>query len=334
MSHPSQRGGKSSWGGDISAYAGLMAQRDGTVSTAEFRSLYAEVSTWARWPARAEHGSLNHLTPDRLIAAARLVRDGVTVSLSRPLDTESRLDNPEPAEHRMTQMPADDIGSGTVRFAKDYIGIDFHNHGHSHIDAFSHVVFDNSLYGGIPDDPSPRRAPIRLDRPAPRRPGRPRRAARHTRAAGSRLARAGEQVRPDGTWRRPRPARAYGSGPGDTLLVRTGHTRRLAELTPWDPEDHKAGLHPTAVRFLAERQVTALGSDSNSDAVPSTTEGIAFPVHVLAVHAMGVYLMDYLDLERLATVCAAAGRWEFLFVVAPLRITGGTGSPVNPIAIF
>ena len=80
--------------------------------------------------------------------------------------------------------------------------------------------------------------------------------------------------------------------------------------------------------------MAALGSDGNSDAVPSTTEGIGFPIHVLAVNAMGLYLMDYLAFERLAAACAAHDRWEFLVVVAPLRITGGTGSPVNPIAIF
>jgi kynurenine formamidase len=49
---------------------------------------------------------------------------------------------------------------------------------------------------------------------------------------------------------------------------------------------------------------------------------------------MGVHLLDYLQLERLSTACERAGRWEFLFVAAPLRITGGTGSPVNPLAIF
>jgi kynurenine formamidase len=49
---------------------------------------------------------------------------------------------------------------------------------------------------------------------------------------------------------------------------------------------------------------------------------------------MGVHLFDYLNLEDLAVACERAERWEFLFVAAPLRITGGTGSPVNPIAVF
>ena len=80
--------------------------------------------------------------------------------------------------------------------------------------------------------------------------------------------------------------------------------------------------------------VAALGSDGNSDTAPSTTEGVGFPIHVLALNAMGVHLLDYLQFEDVARHCEAAQRWEFLFVAAPLRIVGGTGSPINPTAIF
>ncbi len=303
----------------------------GAVSAAEFRALHTGVSTWTRWPDR---GSLNYLTPDRVVAATRLVRTGVTVSLALPLDTTEGLANPQPAEHHMTQMPADDIGFGTVRFAKDYIGVDFHNDGHSHIDALSHVVYEDTLYGGIPagsiTEAGADAASIELirdglvgrgvllDIPGLR---------------GVDWLEPGEHVWPEDLVA-AEAHQGVRAGPGDILLVRTGHSRRLADLSPWNPAHHKAGLHPTAVRFLAERQVAALGSDSNSDAVPSTTEGVGFPIHVLAVNAMGLHLMDYLALDRLTAVCTAHQRWDFLVVVAPLRITGGTGSPVNPIAIF
>ena len=121
---------------------------------------------------------------------------------------------------------------------------------------------------------------------------------------------------------------------GDILLVRTGHTRRLAELGPWNTPEAKAGLHPRAASFLADRCVAALGSDGNSDTAPSTTEGVAFPIHVLALNALGVHLLDYLQFEDAARHCESEGRWEFLFAAAPLRIAGGTGSPINPTAIF
>jgi kynurenine formamidase len=123
-------------------------------------------------------------------------------------------------------------------------------------------------------------------------------------------------------------------GAGDILLVRTGHSRRRAELPPWDTQAAKAGLHPEVASYLAERKVAALGSDGNSDTAPSTTEGVDFPIHVLAINAMGVHLLDYLQFEDLARHCESAARWEFLLVAAPLRVARGTGSPLNPIAIF
>ena len=93
-------------------------------------------------------------------------------------------------------------------------------------------------------------------------------------------------------------------------------------------------MHPTCATFLAERRIAALGSDANSDTTPSTTEGIDFPIHALALNAMGVHLLDYLQLEDLVAACVRASRWEFLFLAAPLRIVGGTGSPVNPVAVL
>jgi hypothetical protein len=49
---------------------------------------------------------------------------------------------------------------------------------------------------------------------------------------------------------------------------------------------------------------------------------------------MGVHLLDNLALAELTAACAERQRWEFLFTVAPLRVAGGTGSPVNPIAVL
>jgi kynurenine formamidase len=86
--------------------------------------------------------------------------------------------------------------------------------------------------------------------------------------------------------------------------------------------------------LLAERGIAALGCDGNSDTAPSTTEDVEFPIHVLSLNAMGVLLLDYLQLEALREACEAERRWEFLCVTAPLRIQRGTGSPVNPLAIF
>jgi kynurenine formamidase len=304
------------------------------VSAAEFRELFRRVSSWGRWGTDDERGALNHLTPARVAAAAQLVQSGETITLSRQLDTHSGPDNPEPAEHRMTLMPDQDIGSGTLRFVKDYVGVDYHNDSHSHIDAFCHVAFDGALYNGRPADSVTIEGArvnsievlkdglvgrgVLLDIPRVRgvpwlEPG------EHAFAEDLEAAERGQAVQ---------------TTTGDILLIRVGHSRRLAEHGPWDTAAAKAGLHPTVASFLAERGVAALGSDGNSDTAPSTTEGVSFPIHTLALNAMGVHLLDYLQLDDVAAACERAGRWEFLFVGAPLRIAGGTGSPLNPIAIL
>ena len=113
--------------------------------------------------------------------------------------------------------------------------------------------------------------------------------------------------------------------------VRLGHGLRGARR-----EDRRrlCGQPPEAMPFLSERGAAVLGSDGNNDTAPSNTEGVGFPVHVLALNAMGVLLLDYLQLEIVSKACGSAGRWEFLFVTAPLRITGGTGSPSTPSRFF
>jgi kynurenine formamidase len=296
----------------------------------DFRTLFDEVCTWGR---RGPRGALETITPDRVAAACALVRTGRTVSLGLPLATEVGLDHPQPAVHRMTQLHDVDIGSGTVRFAKDFVGMDYHSDGHSHIDAFSHVAFDGRIYGGHPDHSVTAHGAeagsiallsdglvgrgVLLDVP---------------RARGVPWLEPGEHVTTADLEAAER-TQGVSVTAGDILLVRTGHTRRLGELM-WDTGRAKVGLHPFTARFLAERRVAALGSDGNNDTAPSDTEGIGFPVHVLAMTAMGLHLLDYLQLEDVAAECERVGRWEFLFVAAPLRIEHGTGSPVNPLAIF
>ena len=304
------------------------------MTASEFRGLVRAVSNWGRWSDGGRRGALNYLTRARTAAALRLACTGETVSLSRPLRTQAGIDMPEPADHYMTMLTDVDIGSGSVRFAKDYVGADYHNEGHSHIDAFSHVAFDGRFFDGMPECSVTVRGAdagdidvlgnglvgraVLLDVP---------------RVRGVRWVEPGEHVFREDLEAAER-AQGVRAGPGDILLVRTGHVRRLSELGPWDTREAKAGLHPTAALFLAEREIAVVGSDTNGDTAPSTTEGVAFPIHVLAIYAMGIHLLDYLQFEDVVARCEAVGRWEFLFVAAPLRIIGGTGSPLNPIAIF
>jgi kynurenine formamidase len=118
------------------------------------------------------------------------------------------------------------------------------------------------------------------------------------------------------------------------VLVRTGHFRRRAESGPWDAANAKTGLDPRAMSWLAGRHIAVLGSDGDSDTMPGLVEGVSYPVHVLAMVALGIPLLDCLNLEDLAVACGAEGRSDFLLTVAPLVLARGTGTPVNPIAVF
>jgi kynurenine formamidase len=80
--------------------------------------------------------------------------------------------------------------------------------------------------------------------------------------------------------------------------------------------------------------VAVIGSDGVNDVMPSGVEGLLNPLHELVLVSLGMPLLDNLDLDSLAREARQRGRWTFLFVGLPLRVPGGTGSPLNPLAIF
>ncbi|MFF0157941.1 cyclase family protein [Streptomyces sp. NPDC005263] len=304
------------------------------LSEADFRHLHRHLRAKAPGGA-SRRGALARITGEQVLAAVREVRTGRTVSLAAPVDTRGGPDNADPARHRLTAPADGHPGSRGLEFARDRFAMNVHGDVDSHLDALCHVVYDGTLHGGLPaaDALSPDGASalsvdlasdgivgrgVLLDIPRLHgvpwlEPGTPVK----TEDLVAAEARQGVRV-----------------GRGDILLVRVGHRRRREELGPWDVAGARAGLHPTALEFLAERQVAVLGGDGNNDTAPSAVPGVAFPVHVLAVHAMGLHLLDYLRFEDLAPLCAEAGRWSFLCVIAPLRLPKATGSPVNPLAIL
>ena len=91
------------------------------------------------------------------------------------------------------------------------------------------------------------------------------------------------------------------------------------------------GLHPSCLPFIRDRDVSVLVWDM-ADFVAQGYD-IGFSVHA-SIFAYGVALLDNALLEPLAVACAEEGRYEFMLTFAPLKVEGGTGSPVNPIALF
>lgn len=305
-----------------------MAEAGAGLSYAEFRALYERLRDSVPWGPQDRRGALNNLNPAGIVAAAGTISAGRTVSLAGLVEHEASADNPTPMAHELSLPTA---GQDQLDFATDTLSLHIHGDADSHLDALCHVAFDGTLYNQVPADQAGAAElsvdlagqgiagrGILLDIPRLRgvdwlEPG------EHVTAADMIAAEKAEQLE---------------AGSGDLVFVRVGHRRRRAELGPWDAASSRAGLHPEVAELLADRRIVVLGSDGNNDTAPSAVAGVAFPVHVLAIRAIGLPLLDYLALDDLAAACQDVGRWSFLCVIAPLRLPRGTGSPVNPIAVL
>jgi kynurenine formamidase len=305
----------------------------GRMTDSEFRSLYQRLRGQVPWGPDDRRGALNYITPAEVLAALAEPTLGRTVSLAAPVEHWPAPDNPDPARHQMKEPLGADAGPG-LAFSMDQIAMNIHGNADSHVDALCHVIFDSMLYNGLAAATVTENgaAELSIDVAADGIIGRgvlldvPR-------SRGVRWLEPGEHVTVDDLLAAERD-QGVRVGRGDIVCVRVGHRRRRTEQGPWDAAAARAGLHPALLPVLAERQIAALGSDGNNDTAPSAVAGVDFPVHVLAVNALGVHLLDYLQFTELAQACAVAGRWSFLCIIAPLRLPTGTGSPVNPIAIL
>ena len=303
------------------------------MTEAEFRALYERLRAQVPWGPDDRRGALNYITQAEVLAACGAVRLGRAVSLAVPVEDWPAPDNPDPARHQMIEPLGADAGPG-LSFSLDRIAMNVHGNADSHVDALCHVIFDGTLYNGVPADTvtAAGAAELSIGVAADGIVGRgvlldvPR-------SRGVPWLEPGDHVTADDLFAAERD-QGVRVGRGDIVLVRVGHRLRRTELGPWDAAASRAGLHPALLAVAAERQIAALGSDGNNDTAPSVAEGVDFPVHVLAVNALGIHLMDYLEFAELAPLCEREGRWSFLCMIAPLRLPTFTGSPVNPIAIL
>jgi kynurenine formamidase len=122
--------------------------------------------------------------------------------------------------------------------------------------------------------------------------------------------------------------------PGDVVLIRTGRWARAKVESDEQIAKSFAGLHASCLPWLKARDVAVVGSDLALDVNPSQVDGVDFPVHAVVLVAMGTPILVYCDLEAVSAAAAERKQWSFLLTVGPLAVPGGTGSPVNPLAIF
>lgn len=317
-----------------------MTARLDTPTPEQMQALFERVSNWGAWGADDERGALNHLGETQRRAAAALVSEGISISMAHDLAVNPTPDTPHPAHHHMLTS-GDALNANGIpgyESTQDYIGTQVHGCGITHIDALCHMFVAGRMYNGfgpelVKSNGGAARNSIMstvdgivgrgvlLDVP---------------RARGIDYLPSNEAI---GVADLEAAERAAGLtvDEGDILIVATGRDARVAAsggaLSPFT--EGLAGLHPECLPWLHERRVAVLCGDGISDMMPGL--GIAnwpFPIHQVGIVSIGLHLIDNVRLDDLLVHCASLQRWEFLFSVAPIRVAGGTGCPVNPIAVL
>jgi kynurenine formamidase len=308
----------------------------------QIRAWFTELSNWGRWGTDDERGTLNHVTAEHRRAAAASVTEGVSVSCAWDIDTAPRRDQPFGAPQRHMIATGEGLadpdrvdgpveGGGTA----EHLGLVFHGYAVTHLDGLCHMHWQGRMYNDVPaSSVTARQGATRLAVTA---------IPEGVVTRGVLLDVAGAR---GGAWLEPgqgvhpvdleaaEAAQGVQVGPGDVVLLRTGYGRKLREHGPDAVgEVGRAGWHASCLPWLHERGVAVIGADTAQDVIPSGYS-MRNPVHLVGIVAMGLWLIDNCDLEPLAEACRRLGRSSFLFTLAPLRVVGGTGSPVNPLATF
>src|SRR5438067_455111 len=290
----------------------------------EFDELFHKISNWGRWGKDDQLGAANLVTADKRKQAAALVKSGVTVSLAHNPLTERAEDNANPFEHTMLRG-----------FNMDRYSVAYHGYAHSHIDALCHFLYKDQTYNGYA------RADVNTDKGCTKLGIQNLKEGIVTRGVlvdiprlrGVPYLEPGSPIYVEDleAWEKKSGTKIAS---GDALLVRTGRWARREKLGPWNVGQSAAGLHASVAPWIKVRGVAFLGSDAAEDVTPSMVEGVALPVHTLMITALGINLLDNQDLEALGETAAKLNRWEFMLTIAPVPVTGGTGFPLNALAMF
>ncbi|MFK7975403.1 MAG: cyclase family protein [Halioglobus sp.] len=298
------------------------------LSLKAYESLMTSISNWGRWGKHDQLGTLNLITPERRVAAAALVKTGEAVSLSLELNKEVSATNANPFKHTLV---TDSFGGHDI--AGDQYSVEYHGFAHSHMDGLPHYSRNGKLYNGVDASALKPDGARQLGIENAGRAGVVTRGVLVDMPAffGVEFLTPGTAITASDleAWEKKHGVTI---GSGDVLLLRTG--RWMPQPAPRSAQPKIAGLHATVAQWLRDRDVAAIGSDAISDVMPSGMKTLATPLHELVLVGLGMPIFDNLDLDELATVSAREKRSTFLFTAAPLRVAGGTGSPLNPIAVF
>lgn len=311
-----------------------MTQQPATIE--DFRALGARLSNWGRWGPDDQRGTTNLITPERLVAAAGLVRRGKVFDLGIPLDENG----PQPGGgrinpvHLMSETGAEQVFPGGFRFADDYIFMALQ--GSSQWDALSHVYYDDRMYNGFPAGGVTVRgaAHCAIDQQSAGIAGR----GVLLDIAGLKgvdWLESGTVITPEDLDEAAARQGGVEVGPGDILLFRTGWRRKF--LRDGDRNAFMAGepgLGQMCCAWLRDRDVAAVCSDNWAiEVLPGENPDALLTVHMVLIRDMGMTLGEILDFEELAADCENDGVWEFFFAAPPLKVSRAVASPINPLAI-
>jgi kynurenine formamidase len=291
---------------------------------AEFDEMFNQVKNWGRWGKDDQLGAANLITDAKRKEALASAKAGIVIGLAHSPLTENALDNTSPFEHTMNRG-----------FTTDTYKVSYHGYAHSHIDALCHILYKGQTYNGFAT------ADINTDKGCTRLGVDNLRNGVVTRGVLFDIPRMknvpylepGTPVFVEDleAWEKQAGVKV---APGDAIFLRTGRWARRAKLGPWPVGRNEAGYHASVAPWLKARGVSFIASDDAQDVTPSLVQGINLPVHTLAITALGIDILDNQDLEALAETASRLHRWSFLLTTAPVPVTGGTGFPVNPLAIF
>lgn len=295
----------------------------------EVFGLFDQLRNWGRWGTDDRLGTLNLITPGRRVAAARLAVEGTVVSCSLTIDPASPNSASKWASPQRMTFHVRGASASRMTTVVDHLGIVYHGRGITHIDAPSHVSWDEQLYNGISS------AVVQPEWGAGE--------LSVVEACGGILTR-GVLVDVGATHGADLAGTSYGVTAddldtalaaqktsvhsGDALLLRTG-ARRGAFL-----DEPYPGWDVSALPWLHEHEIALIGCDTPQDPRPAMFEELSYPVHTVGLVAMGLWMIDNCALDGVAETCQRLGRWDFMLCVAPTPVVGLTGGPVNPLAVF
>ena len=301
----------------------------------DFREIGARLRNWGRWGDTDERGTVNLITPERVVAASGLVKRGAIFDLGIPFDSKG----PQPGGGRinpvrlMSETGADQEFPGAFHYADDYVFMPLQSA--SQWDGLAHVFYDDQLYNGFPaSDVGPHGAKhCSIDKLAKGIVGRGV-LLDIARLRGVEWLEAGTVISPEDL-----DAAAARQGvevkPGDILLFRTGwRTKFVREGDATAFMAGEPGLGLACCQWIHDHEIAAVASDNWAiEVLPGEIDTELLPVHMVLIRDMGVTLGEILDLDELAADCESDGVWEFFLTAPPIKFTAAVGSPINPLAI-